>query len=86
MDYTYYPGYPLRGPDDGSLPAEAVAGAQQCDVAVVFAGLPEEYESEGFDRDSLAMPESHNALITKVAEANPNTVVLLVGGAPVEMP
>lgn len=86
LDYSYYPGYMLRGPGDGSLLAEAVAGAQQCDLVVIFAGLPEEYESEGFDRDSLAMPESHNTLITKVAEANPNTVVLLVGGAPVEMP
>jgi len=86
LDYTYYPGYPLKGRGDGSLLAEAVAGAQQCDIVVIFAGLPEEYESDGFDRDSLAMPESHNTLITKVAEANPSTVVLLAGGAPVEMP
>ena len=86
LAYSYYPGYPLKGAADESLLAEAEQGAKQADVAVVFAGLPEAYESEGFDRDTLAMPESHNALIARVAAANPNTVVVLVGGAPVEMP
>lgn len=86
LDYTYYSGYSLKEPTDPALIAEAVVGAQNCDIAVVFAGLPEAYESEGFDRSSLAMPESHNALITRVAATNPNTVVVLVGGAPVEMP
>ncbi|MAT98649.1 MAG: glycosyl hydrolase [Anaerolineaceae bacterium] len=84
--YDYYPGYPLRGPGDQILLAEAVAGARQADVAVVVAGLPESFESEGFDRATMAMPDSHNELITRVAEANPNTIVVLVGGAPVEMP
>ncbi len=86
VDVDYYDGYPLKGPEDEGLRISAVEGAQQCDVAVIFAGLPEEYESEGFDRTNLAMPESHNRLISSVAAANPNTVVVLVGGAPVEMP
>ncbi len=86
LSYAYFPGYRLKGPADEVLVAEAVAGARNSDVAVVFAGLPEEYESEGFDRTSLAMPDSHNALIARVAQANPNTVVVLAGGAPVEMP
>ncbi len=86
LDTTYYPGYPLKGPGDERLLAEAVAGAQASELAVIVAGLPEEYESEGFDRATLAMPESHNTLIARIAEANPNTVVVLVGGAPVEMP
>jgi beta-glucosidase len=86
LDYAYYPGYPLQGATDAALLAEAVTGAAQRDLAVIVAGLPEAYESEGFDRTDLAMPESHNTLIARVAEANPNTVVVLVGGAPVEMP
>jgi beta-glucosidase len=86
LSYTFFPGYPIKGLGDDSLLAEAVNGAKQSDLAVIFAGLPEEYESEGFDRVNLSMPESHNALIAKVADANPNTVVVLVGGAPVEMP
>ncbi len=86
LDFAYFDGYPLKGAGDETLLAEAMKGAKECDVAVIVAGLPEEYESEGFDRENLSMPESHNALIAKIAEANPNTVVVLVGGAPVEMP
>jgi beta-glucosidase len=83
--YTYFAGYPLEGGRDETLIAEAVSGAGTCDVAVVFAGLPDSYESEGFDRTDLAMPASHNELIVRVAEANPNTVVVLLAGSPVEM-
>lgn len=86
VEYTYIDGYSLKSQGDESLLKEAVEGAKGCDVAVIFAGLTDDYESEGFDRNSLAMPESHNLLIAKVAEVNPNTVVVLVGGAPVEMP
>ena len=65
---------------------EAVAGAKGCDVAVLFAGLPPAYESEGFDRTDMKLPAEQNKLIVQVADANPNTVVVLAGGAPVEMP
>jgi beta-glucosidase len=85
----YAPGYTL-GPDGGEpddrLIAEAAALAARKEAAVVFAGLPDEYESEGFDRDSLDMPLSHNRLIEAVAKANPNTVVVLLLGAPVTLP
>jgi beta-glucosidase len=60
--------------------------AQRADIVLVFAGLPEKAESEGFDRTSLDMPASHNALIAAVAEVNPATVVVLSNGAPVTMP
>jgi len=86
LDFVYFDGYPLKGAGDETLLAAAVKGAAKCDVVVIVAGLPEEYESEGFDRETLSMPESHNTLIARVAEANLNTVVVLVGGAPVEMP
>lgn len=86
-DATYAAGYNLKtdAPDE-DLIEEACAAAREADVALIFAGLPEIYESEGFDRDHMRMPESHNALILKVAEANPNTVVVLSNGAAVEMP
>lgn len=86
LDYAYYQGYSLDGSTDDVLLAEAVAGAQKSAVAVIVAGLPAAYESEGFDRTTLAMPESHNTLIARVVEVNPNTVVVLAGGAPMEMP
>jgi beta-glucosidase len=83
----YAPGYTLEGgKPDAALIAEAAALAGKQDIAVVFAGLPDEYESEGFDRDSLDMPPSHNELIRAVAQANPNTVVVLLLGAPVTLP
>lgn len=86
LETTYLPGYPLKGEGDPALLSQAVEAARGCDVAVIVAGLPESYESEGFDRASLAMPDSHNRLIAAVAAANPNVAVVLVGGAPVEMP
>lgn len=55
-------------------------------VAVVFAGLPDAYESEGYDRTHMDMPPAHNELIRRVSEANPNTVVVLHNGSPVTMP
>ena len=67
---------------DENLFREAVEAAGAADVAVVFAGLPDSFESEGFDRESLAMPANQNELIEAVAAANPNTVVVLHGGAP----
>ena len=66
--------------------AEAVAAARAAKVAVVFAGLPDVYESEGYDRTHMRLPACQNRLIEAVAEANPNTVVVLHNGSPVEMP
>ena len=84
---VYAPGYSVA---DDNLPedrlAEAVAAAKAAKTAVVFAGLPDSYESEGYDRIHMRMPECQNRLIEAVAEANPNTVVVLHNGSPVEMP
>ena len=65
---------------------EAVEAAQKAPVAVVCAGLPDIYESEGFDRENLKMPEGHVRMIEAVAEVNPNTVVVLFCGCAVELP
>ncbi len=69
-----------------ALLEEAVRLAQSAKVAVVFAGLPDAYESEGYDRAHMRLPDCQNRLIQAVARANPNTVVVLHNGSPVEMP
>ena len=83
----YAQGY-VKGVDkvDDALTAEAVEKAKKADVAIVFAGLTEEFEAEGYDRTSIDMPGCHNALIEAVAAANPNTVVVLAGGSVIAMP
>ena len=87
-DVQFAEGYslvPMSAPDD-VLIEEACNIAKESDVAIVFAGLPDEYESEGFDRKSLDMPEGHNKLIEAVSKVNSNTVVVLMLGAPVVLP
>lgn len=71
---------------DETLVKEAIEVAKNADVAVIFAGLPDNFESEGYDRKHMRMPDCQNALIEAVAEVQPNTVVVLHNGAPVEMP
>ena len=66
--------------------AEAVSLAQRSDVAIVVAGLTNEWESEGFDRINMELPGEQNELIQRVAAANPNTIVVLNTGSPVTMP
>lgn len=87
LKVTYAQGYSVK--DDVATPemiAEAVEKAKNAKAAVIFAGLPDSYESEGYDRTHMGMPPCQNALIEAVAAANPNTVVVLHNGSPVEMP
>ncbi len=65
---------------------DAVEAAKKRKIAVVVVGLPENYESEAFDRDHMRLPEGHNKLVEAVANANPNTVVVLLGGSAMELP
>ncbi|MEY2448486.1 MAG: beta-glucosidase [Acidimicrobiaceae bacterium] len=64
----------------------AVAAAAEAEVAMVIAGTTPEWESEGFDRRTLALPGQQEELIERVAAANPNTIVVVNTGAPVTMP
>ena len=66
--------------------SKAAELARSTKIAVVCAGLPDIYESEGFDREDLRMPEGHIRMIETVADANPNTVVVLFCGCVVEVP
>lgn len=71
---------------DEALEAEAVKAAKEADVAVVFAGLPDSFESEGYDRKHLNLPDCQNRLIEKICGVQKNVVVVLHNGSPVVMP
>ncbi len=68
------------------LLTEAESVAAQADVAVIVAGSTSEWESEGDDRTSINLPKGQDELITRVLAANPNTVVVLNCGAPMNLP
>ena len=82
----YARGYDRHGGTSDALIAEAVALAERADVALVYVGLNELAESEGLDRPHMRLPDGQDRLIEAVAAANPRTVVVLTGGASVEMP
>ncbi|MEV7563854.1 beta-glucosidase H [Streptomyces tanashiensis] len=75
---------PRRDPDE--LITEAVEAARAADTAVVVVATTERVESEGFDRKDLALPGRQDDLVRAVAAANPNTVVVVNAGSPVELP
>ncbi|CAL9317861.1 Beta-hexosaminidase [Streptomyces sp. enrichment culture] len=75
---------PQRDPDE--LIAEAAAAARAADTAVVVVATTERVESEGFDRTDLRLPGRQDDLVRAVAAANPNTVVVVNSGSPVELP
>lgn len=65
---------------------EAIELAKSSDVTVIFAGLPDAFESEAYDRQHMKLPNCQNELIEKVCAVQPNTIVVLHNGSPVEMP
>jgi beta-glucosidase len=81
--------YRLRVGGASKVPADsiqqAVALAAKSDVAIVFAGLTNEWESEGFDRPDMELPGDQAELIDQVATANPNTIVVLNSGSPLNL-
>ncbi|MHA7189441.1 beta-glucosidase family protein [Arthrobacter sp. MDT2-16] len=85
LTVSYAPGYRLDGEVDSSLVREAIDVARWSDVAVVFAGLTEVTESEGFDRATLDLPSDQVALIRAVAAAAHRTVVVLANGGVVSL-
>ena len=71
---------------DEKLQEEAVKAAQEAEIAVVFAGLPDNFESEGYDRKHMNLPDCQNTLIERIASVQKNVVVVLHNGSPVRMP
>jgi len=72
-------------PDDGLI-REAQEIAAKADTAIIFVGLPDSYESEGYDRKHIRIPDGQRKLIEAVADVQENTIVVLSNGSPVEMP
>lgn len=84
---TYACGYSLKaGADEEQLLEEARRACEGRDTVLIFAGLPEDYESEGFDRENLELPANQNRLIREICGIHDKVAVILQGGGPVEMP
>lgn len=84
---SYAPGYGRHAEKrDKSLEQEACDRARAADVAILFVGLTEAYETEGRDRAHLKLPPAHDSLVRAVAAVNPRVIVVLSNGAPVELP
>ena len=85
--YTYEKGFGSNAfvPDPYAAHAAAVK-AQKADTVIVFAGLPEIFESEGIDRDNLLLPDCQTALISRLARSGAKVIVVLFCGSPVELP
>ena len=73
-------------PDPDTRIQQAAELAARSDVAIVYAGYPENFETEGVDRPHMDLTGQQNELITAVAKANPKTIVVLNVGSPVTMP
>jgi beta-glucosidase len=84
-EVTFAPGFTLDGSAGEDLVAPAVAAASAAEAAVVFLGLPDAYESEGFDRADIELPADQLALLDAVVDANPRTVVVLSNGGVVRV-
>ena len=86
IPYVYAPGYKFRG--DGysaHLVKKAAEAAKDADVVLLFIGLTPKYESEGFDRRHIDMPDGHVILAEEIAKVNPNIVTVLSCGSPVQL-
>ena len=86
QSFAYAPGYTLKG--DGynkKLIDEAVKVAKGKDAVLLFIGLTDAYESEGFDRKHMNIPKSHNILVDEITKVNENVIVVLSCGSPIKM-
>lgn len=83
---TYADGYQEDGSTSEKLTQTAATAASEADTTIVFAGLPASYESEGFDRSSLDIPQGHTTLIETLAKQSKRVIIVLMNGAAVTMP
>lgn len=85
--FTYSKGYITEKDEaDEALILEALENAKSADKAVLVLGLPDAFESEGYDRTHMSMPACQIDLLKRVSEVNKNTIVVLYNGSPIEMP
>lgn len=86
LKVNYVQGYDVKEKKDKKLLLEAIEASKKAKTVVIFAGLPDSYESEGYDRKDMKMPQNQDVLISEIAKVNKNVVVVLHNGSPVEMP
>ena len=82
---TYAPGYSLKDEENRELEEQALALAAGQKTVLFFGGLTDQYEGEGYDRKSLAMPANQLHLLNKICEVSPNVAVVSFSGAPYDM-
>ena len=73
-------------PENENMMEEAVTLAATTDVSIVVVGTNDDWESEGWDRDTIALPGEQDALIAEVAKVSKRTIVIVNAGSPVSMP
>lgn len=84
LKYDYADGYTMKGEGESNrLLKKALEVAKDKDAVVVFIGLTDAFESEGYDRSRLSMPRSHDILVDELTKVNKNVIVVLSCGAPV---
>ena len=82
---TYAPGYSLKDEENRELEEQALKIAAGQKTVLFFGGLTDQYEGEGYDRESLAMPANQLHLLNKICEVSPNVAVVSFSGAPYDM-
>jgi len=70
---------------DWKLIDAAVDAAGKSDIAIIFGGLNHDFDTESFDRQDMKLPYGQEILIQEVAKANPNTIVVIIAGSPLEL-
>ena len=85
--FTYTEGFPYDGDQmSDEMKNQAVEAAKNADKVVVFAGLPDSYECEAYDRSHMRLPECQNILIDELLKLSKPVIIVLHNGSPVEMP
>lgn len=94
---SYSPGYKIEknATADPALIDSAVEAAKKADIAIIVGGWTHgynnyawndnAYDAEGVDKEDMTMPFGQDSLIAAVVKANPKTIVVLMGGGPVDM-
>lgn len=84
---VYEPGFSAEDDSyDAKMFNRAVDAARDVDKCIIFAGLPDSYEVEGWDRTHMELPKVQNDLIEAITEVCPHVIVVLHNGSPVTMP
>ncbi|MFN2340126.1 MAG: beta-glucosidase [Halanaerobium sp.] len=87
LEVHYTPGYSseAEAEENENLKEKALRIAENKDYVIIYAGLPDKVEAEGYDRDDLQLPEEQNQLIKELAAVNPNIIVVLNNGSAVDL-